>query len=100
MTFLELNNIIFGIKLNTLKLVWDGPIFFPVNDFFVKWQNREFIIKMPFVSLNNGCNVQDIQQGNVGDCWFLSSVMAVTNFGQEMIYNLYRLSFKWHRDQK
>jgi len=45
-------------------------------------------MKMPFVSLNNGCNVQDVQQGNVGDCWFLSSIMTVTNFGQGLIQNV------------
>ena len=50
-----------------------------MNDFFTKWQNRDFIVKMPFVSTNYGCNVHDIQQGNVGDCWFLSSVMTGQN---------------------
>ena len=43
---------------------------------------------MPFVSLNNGCNVHDVQQGNVGNCWFLSSIMTVTNFGQGLIQNV------------
>jgi len=87
--FQDASNKTLRVHLNmnnwTWSTQWDGPIFYPVNDFFTKWQNRDFIVKMPFVSTNYGVNVHDIQQGNVGDCWFLSSVMTVVNFRNGLI---------------
>ena len=42
------------------------------------------------VSMNflNSINIDDVSQGDVGDCWLLSSIIAVVNFGQDLINDI------------
>ena len=36
----------------------------------------------------NSINIDDVSQGDVGDCWLLSSIIAVVNFGQDLINDI------------
>ena len=36
----------------------------------------------------NSINIDDVSQGDVGDCWLLSSIIAVVNFGQNLINDI------------
>ena len=117
-------NIHYNTRTLAWKCIWDGEIFYRVQDFSVTWQKKPFRIvfrrlSSPWtnsdaggwssfvgawidsltrtylktclsVSMNflNSINIDDVSQGDVGDCWLLSSIIAVVNFGQNLINDI------------
>jgi hypothetical protein len=75
-------NIHYNTKSLVWKCIWDGDIYYNVHDFEVTWQKQSFQVQMNF---KNSIDLNDISQGDVGDCWLLSSIIAVVNFGQNLI---------------
>jgi len=69
---------------NTLawKCVWDGDLYYRIGDFNVLWQKDQFNVSMNFI---NTVNLDDVSQGDVGDCWLLSSVITLANFGKGLL---------------
>lgn len=78
-------NIHYNTRTLAWKCIWDGDIFYRVQNFSVTWQKKPFSVSMNFL---NSINIDDVSQGDVGDCWLLSSIIAVVNFGQNLINDI------------
>ena len=58
--------------------------------FSIQLEEKKKLKVIKSVSMNflNSINIDDVSQGDVGDCWLLSSIIAVVNFGQDLINDI------------
>ena len=56
---------------------WNGEFFFEVKNYSYGTVGKE--VQMPFMAGTSGIGVDDIAQGDLGNCWFLASIIAATN---------------------
>ena len=74
------------LKCILFILVYKLACLWACNGPFTKTYLKTYLsVSMNFL---NSINIDDVSQGDVGDCWLLSSIIAVVNFGQNLINDI------------